>query len=79
MTAPERGGVTERSFVRRLAAEVARRARLLAAEYVRAAQTDADRQKLFQTLYAGIVLWVFDLQQKKVIDDKEFVKNNFVK
>ncbi len=46
---------------------------------VRSAKTDADRQQLFQALYAGIIFRVFDMQQQKLIDDKEFVKNNFVK
>jgi hypothetical protein len=45
----------------------------------RTAQTDADRQKVFQGLFAGIVFRVFDLQQQKMIDDKEFVKTHFTK
>jgi len=43
----------------------------------RTAQTDADRQKIFQALYGSIVFRVFDLQQQKMLDDKAFVKNCF--
>ncbi|HET8679873.1 MAG TPA: hypothetical protein VFM39_07105 [bacterium] len=44
---------------------------------VKTAQTDADRQKVFQALYAGITLRVIDLQTKKLVDDKDFIKNYF--
>jgi len=45
----------------------------------RTAQTDADRQKAFQALFGSIVFRVYDLQQKKMIDDKAFVKEHFAK
>ncbi|MGQ0548223.1 MAG: hypothetical protein ACT4PY_00930 [Armatimonadota bacterium] len=48
-------------------------------EGVRTAKTDADTQRVFQALYAGIVFRVFDLKQQKFIDDKEFVKVHFTK
>ena len=45
----------------------------------RTTQTDADRQKAFQALFGSIVFRVYDLQQQKLIDDKEFVKTHFTK
>lgn len=45
----------------------------------RTATTDADRQKAFQALLGSIVFRVYDFQQKKMIDDKAFVKEYFAK
>jgi hypothetical protein len=45
----------------------------------RTVQTDADRTKAFQALLGSIVFRVYDLQQKKMIDDKVFVKEHFAK
>jgi hypothetical protein len=46
---------------------------------VRTAQTDANRTKVFQALYTGAMLRVFDLQQQKWLESSEFVKQWFVK
>lgn len=48
-------------------------------EGVRTAQTDADRDRVFQALYDGIMFRVFDLQQQKLIDANEFIKAHFTK
>lgn len=44
---------------------------------VKTAQTDADRQKVFQALYGGITLRVVDLQTKKLVNDRDFIKSYF--
>lgn len=48
-------------------------------EGARTAQTDAQRDQVFQALYAGIVFRVFDLQQQKLVDVNEFIKAHFTK